>query len=75
MFLTPLADLFAAVFELLPTAFFAFGLQIFIFIVKIIFALIDSVGGVTVDTNYLGNKFIYIFFELIKSVDLVLLGL
>ena len=40
MLLAPLADLFAAVFELLPTAFFAFGLQIFIFIVKIIFALI-----------------------------------
>ena len=75
MLLAPLADLFAAVFELLPTAFFAFGLQIFIFIVKIIFALIDCISGVTVYTHDIGNKFIYIFFELIKSIDLISLGL
>ena len=62
MLLTPLADLFAAVFELLPTAFFAFGLQIFIFIVKIIFALIDCIGGVTVNAYNIRYKIIYILF-------------
>ena len=42
MLLAPLADLFAAVFEFLPTAFFTFGLHVVVLVVKIVFALNNS---------------------------------
>ena len=36
------ADLFAAVFEFLPTAFFTFGLHVVVLVVKIVFVLNNS---------------------------------
>ena len=42
MLLAPFADFFAAVFEFLPTAFFTFWCQVFVFIIKIVFTFNNS---------------------------------
>ncbi|RGG43511.1 hypothetical protein DWX11_10350 [Ruminococcus sp. AF18-29] len=49
--------------------------QVFIFIVKVILALINNISDIAVDTHNIRNKLIYIFFEIIKSVDLIFLSL
>ena len=72
MLLAPLTSTIPFLFQL---AFFTVRFQVFILIVKIILALINSIGGITVNTHNIGNKLIYIFFEIIKSVDLIFLSL